>query len=323
VSYSPEREEKNCLNCNAVIYGRYCHVCGQENTEPKETFLHWLSHFMQDITHFDGNFFNTLKYLLFKPAFLSKQYLRGKRVSYLHPIRMYVFTSAVFFFILFTIKKEDSFKKMQEQIDELPQNDSVKISQQNKYANDSTKYHYTQTAKPDSSKVRFKVGKKNDDIITITDDGDSVLTKNSSKLSEFGKKLSDHKEEIKHRAPYVMFCTLPLMALILMLLYRKKKDFFYVSHLILIVHIFTAIFIMYMMQYSFDFAGRYLWKGFFGTLHSILSIVSFFYVYKSLKNYYEQGWFKTLVKCCLLYFFFAIIYLLVYAIIISPTLFFN
>ena len=35
-----ERKEKNCLNCNAEVQGRFCHNCGQENIETKETVWH-------------------------------------------------------------------------------------------------------------------------------------------------------------------------------------------------------------------------------------------------------------------------------------------
>ena len=109
--HNKERKEKICLNCNAAIYGRYCHVCGQENIEPKEKFWHIANHFIEDVTHFDGKFFSTLKYLLFRPGFLSKEYLRGRRVSYLHPIRMYVFTSAVFFSFIFLFISNINLKK--------------------------------------------------------------------------------------------------------------------------------------------------------------------------------------------------------------------
>ena len=101
MSHLHERKEKICLNCKSVIYGRFCHVCGQENIEPKETFWGLLTHFVYDVTHFDGKFFDTTKYLLFRPGFLALEYLRGRRASYLNPIRMYVFTSA-FFFIIFS-----------------------------------------------------------------------------------------------------------------------------------------------------------------------------------------------------------------------------
>ena len=102
MSHSKERKEKNCLNCGSLVYGRYCHICGQENIETKETVWHLITHFFNDITHFDGKFFSSLKYLLLRPGFLSLEYMRGRRASYLHPIRLYVFTSALFFIIFFT-----------------------------------------------------------------------------------------------------------------------------------------------------------------------------------------------------------------------------
>ena len=105
MSHGKERKEKDCLNCGTAVYGRYCHVCGQENAEPKETFFGMVAHFFYDITHFDGKFFTTLKDLLFYPGFLSAEYMKGRRMSYLNPIRMYVFTSAIFFLIFFSISE--------------------------------------------------------------------------------------------------------------------------------------------------------------------------------------------------------------------------
>jgi len=118
VPHHHERKEKVCLNCNAALQGRFCHVCGQENLEPKESFWHLVRHFMEDITHFDGKFFTTLKYLLFRPAFLSKEYLKGRRMSYLHPVRLYVFTSFIFFLLFFSLSKvEDSLDETASNLD--------------------------------------------------------------------------------------------------------------------------------------------------------------------------------------------------------------
>ena len=112
MSHLKERAEKTCLNCQASLIGRYCHLCGQENLEPKETVWHLVQHFFNDITHFDGKFFSTVKYLLRRPGFLSAEYMVGRRASYLNPIRMYVFTSAIFFLILFTLKKPEDMVNM-------------------------------------------------------------------------------------------------------------------------------------------------------------------------------------------------------------------
>ncbi len=103
MSHIPQRKEKDCLNCGTIVQGQYCQNCGQENVEPHETFWHMVTHFFYDITHFDSSFFHSLRYLLFKPGFLSKEYVNGRRVKYLHPIRMYVFTSAIFFLLFFSV----------------------------------------------------------------------------------------------------------------------------------------------------------------------------------------------------------------------------
>jgi hypothetical protein len=103
LSHSKERHEKICLNCNSELHGRYCHQCGQENIEPKESVWGLISHFFYDITHFDGKFFGTTAKLITKPGFLPKEYMSGRRARYLHPIRMYVFSSAVFFLVFFSV----------------------------------------------------------------------------------------------------------------------------------------------------------------------------------------------------------------------------
>jgi hypothetical protein len=112
VSHRPERAEKICLNCNTEVYGRYCHACGQENIEPKETFWHLVTHFVNDVTHFDGKFFRTVKLLLTKPGFLSVEHIKGRRNSYLNPIRMYVFISAFFFLFFFSFAINETILKV-------------------------------------------------------------------------------------------------------------------------------------------------------------------------------------------------------------------
>lgn len=101
MSHLAERSEKNCLNCNAEVHGRFCHICGQENVAPRESVFHLVNHFFQDITHFDGKFFSSMKWLFTRPGYLPAEYNRGRRASHLNPIRMYVFTSAFFFLIFF------------------------------------------------------------------------------------------------------------------------------------------------------------------------------------------------------------------------------
>src|SRR5476651_1711610 len=95
------RHENDCLNCGAELQGKFCHVCGQENLEMKESFGHMLNHAVSDYFHFDYQFFHTLKPLLFKPGKLTTEYLIGRRMQYLHPVKMYIFISLVYFLLMF------------------------------------------------------------------------------------------------------------------------------------------------------------------------------------------------------------------------------
>lgn len=93
------REDHQCLNCGQTVPERFCSFCGQENTEPRQSFAHLAGHFFEDLTHYEGKFWSTIKYLLFKPGYLTQQYLAGKRTSYVMPVRLYIFISFVTFLL--------------------------------------------------------------------------------------------------------------------------------------------------------------------------------------------------------------------------------
>ena len=54
----------------------------------------------------DARFFRSFLPLLFKPGFLAKQFVGGKRLTYLHPAQMYLFISVVFFFLFSFIERD-------------------------------------------------------------------------------------------------------------------------------------------------------------------------------------------------------------------------
>jgi hypothetical protein len=123
---SPLRKDKTCLNCNYVVDSRFCPNCGQENTDTRKTFHHLFIHFFEDLTHYENAFWKTIKNLLLKPASLTKEYLSGKRLSYLAPVRLYIFISFVTFFLMAV----------------LPDNEDKEIIKFNKGSKKETKKSY-------------------------------------------------------------------------------------------------------------------------------------------------------------------------------------
>ena len=104
------RKENDCLNCGTILEGKFCHNCGQENLEMKESFGHMLNHAISDYFHFDYQFFHTLRPLFLKPGHLTNEYLAGRRAQYLHPVKMYIFISLVFFVLFFQGSKRENDK---------------------------------------------------------------------------------------------------------------------------------------------------------------------------------------------------------------------
>lgn len=103
MSRNPLRKDKTCLNCKHVVENRFCPNCGQENSDTRKTFQHLFIHFFEDLTHYENAFWRTIKNLLFRPSSLTKEYLSGKRLSYLAPVRLYIFISFITFFLIAVI----------------------------------------------------------------------------------------------------------------------------------------------------------------------------------------------------------------------------
>lgn len=347
MSHIPERKEKTCLNCGATVMGRYCHVCGQENVEPKESFWHLVTHFFNDVTHFDGKFFITLKDLLFKPGFLSKEYMIGRRASYLNPIRMYVFTSAIFFLLFFSFfESKGPLKivptingKTLEQIDKMDSAAFVKFTtglneESDRPAAPMTREEFKQYADTiirvlflDSSGLHLAGANYNSvkefDSLQHTRAREQNWFKRQLiyKELELNEKYHNNKLEIfnaikeglMHKLPQMLWISLPLLALIMKLMYVRRKQFYYVSHIIFSIHLYIFIFIGQLIIFSIAKLNKTLDLGFLTVLSTVLTLGLFVYAYLALKNFYGQGWIKTFFKFLLINISYIIILLLLFA----------
>jgi hypothetical protein len=336
VSHSKERKEKICLNCNAELNGRFCHLCGQENLEPRESVWSLVSHFFYDITHFDGKFFTTLGYLVSKPGFLSKEYLRGRRASYLNPIRMYVFSSALFFLIFFSMFNVKNWninkRKITTRADivltrELEKDPEIKEA---KRVVDSLRNLSNYSAKEDTTS---NSGKLDSNVAKLATEGVNFSFSNlpyntkaaydsaqlalpeaerdgwlgrrvNYRLLEIAEKYPDQERQFLkdlldrfiHTFPYLLFVSLPLYALFLKLLYIRRKRFFYVDHGIFLIHLYIFTFSVLLILFAFYKLNDVTNWSWIGYLQSGLLLFGIFYTLKAMRNFYQQGWGKTILK---------------------------
>jgi hypothetical protein len=92
----------NCANCDAPLSGHYCSQCGQEAVLHTASVREFLHEFIGHYVALEGKLWGSLKRLIFQPGELTNEYMRGRRVRYVQPLRMYL-TFSVLFFALFKL----------------------------------------------------------------------------------------------------------------------------------------------------------------------------------------------------------------------------
>ena len=332
MSHAPERQEKNCLNCGGTVIGRFCHVCGQENIVPKESFGSLVIHFFSDITHFDGKFFQSIKYLLFRPGFLSKEFVNGRRASHLNPVRMYVFTSAIFFLIFFMIVEPEKLVRVNnnsfldskarlKMIDDLEKeyrkknSDTAALLKElqllRNFAQPVTKGildSVAQSAKQSDKGPRTFAEYDSLQKTLPPEKRDGWLSRITKKKFQYNKDLEENPADVLthwveaflHKMPYLLFVSLPLFAAILKLLYVRRKQFYYADHAIFSIHHYVFSFILLLLIFLLSaLRSNQSWDWL------ILIVIVLFlawpvHLYLAMLNFYAQGRFKTFVKFVLL-----------------------
>lgn len=276
----------------------------------------------------------------------------GRRASYLHPIRMYVFMSAIFFLLFFSFFKPEHAAEITpaKQLTLKERADYI-ISLQNKLKEDTANKIllakidlFKDTTKPVTAKdtVAMKPKTGNGVRIDLTnkdyrsfEEYDSVektlppskrdgwvvrkfvkldinlTTKFRENPREATNKLM---EGFFHRLPYMLFVSLPLFALILRLVYIRRKQFYFADHGVFTIHHYVFSFIILLAAFSLDKLSTVTGWNFFQTIEGFLFLVLFIYLYIAMHNFYKQNWGKTFIKFLLVAFLSLIMMLLLFGI---------
>jgi hypothetical protein len=88
----------HCENCGAQLDGHWCAKCGQPAIDYRRSFRHVIADLLNEFLNWDSKFFATIALLLVRPWKLTNEFLAGHRVRYVHPLRLYLLASILFFF---------------------------------------------------------------------------------------------------------------------------------------------------------------------------------------------------------------------------------
>ena len=315
------RKENDCLNCRTTLQGHFCHVCGQENLQIKESFGHMMNHAISDYFHFDYQFFHTLKPLFFKPGKLTIDYLAGRRVQYLHPVKMYIFISLVYFLVLFrsgfepvnvtststttTTTKSVPQKEVgtkSKALDSVINKPIASAPASGNTAKNTTKnnIHFfgNNTDSKDTTYQQYLASQQN-----LPENKKDGFFMRHIRKREF--ELNTNKtdiikllqEGVRHDTPKLMFLLLPLFALILKIAFWKNKKY-YVEHLIYAFHLHCFLFlfltIITLLKMGFAFLPGHAYVDTVLNFSAVTIII--WYLYRSFRVVYNRPRGKTILK---------------------------
>jgi hypothetical protein len=341
MSKSNTRIDKTCLNCKYVVEKRFCGNCGQENIDTRKTFHHLFIHFFEDLTHYENAFWKTIRNLLFKPSSLTKEYLSGKRMSYLAPVRLYIFISFITFLLIAIIPSSsvipadtlnqkvsttetDSISKERKQVETILKKGNLSETEQA-----FIRKNLLNPADQTSAAEKLQVFSE--------EEFDSIakLEGNEKKTPPFLKKYIKKSIKILERYstqeiiaklgksvlnnfPKVLLIYMPIFAFFLWLMHNKKR-WYYFDHGIFTLHYFSFLLLVSLLIFLINsFLDLFDTIPVISYLPSIINTVGtiwmFYYFFPAHYRFYENSWGVSLVK--------SLIFLFINTMIISVLLVF-
>lgn len=80
--------DKICKNCDHKLTGKFCAYCGQEDIPNPIKYWDFIKVFLSNAYLTEKKFYHTVKNL-FRPGFLTVEFLTGKQIPYKHPMTMF------------------------------------------------------------------------------------------------------------------------------------------------------------------------------------------------------------------------------------------
>lgn len=327
-------ECKNCGH-PLDMSDKFCPNCSQLNSTKKLTLKDFFDEFFSSLISYDSKILKTLSALLLRPGKITKDYINGKRVSYTNPFR-FLLSLAIIYFLMtnyswnltdidrYGAKDEsallDKFSSwnlkldgkegaaVQQQLDSIKQIGGIEKALEEKRIADSLILTNPQKHFMGIEGSLFQRHSKKRDFFNIAILKDSIYRFDDA-IQKYGtpetyenqfafnsaKSIIRAKQQpgsfisaLVSKLPFVIFFFLPVFALFIWLMYIRKK-YNYTDHLIFSFHIQSLLLILLIISFVID--------GLFEIFTGWIFILIFGgYLYKSMRNFYGEGRFKTIVK---------------------------
>jgi hypothetical protein len=122
---------ETCKNCGAELTGKYCSNCGQEAFSGRLSVGHIFKDATHGILHWESSIYKTFVELVLRPGKFLKEYIEGKRKTYVKPFSYFVFIQTAYV-IIFHLMSDKYFAFVSGSVSvsgDVPQTMLVKIEE--------------------------------------------------------------------------------------------------------------------------------------------------------------------------------------------------
>ena len=336
----------HCENCGAQLEGHWCGQCGQAAVDYRRSFRHVVVDVLDSFLNWDSKFFTTIALLIVKPWRLTNEFLAGKRVRYVHPLRLYLLASILFFFAVnkgtnglrfepgklnpkdreelkADLKDQDLPPAAREKLEALLRESPLPSSSSSMAPSPATNVPSPSPA-PETDKQKREYGKIGDRPFVMFDEAKSttpferwIEARAKDKMGEHGTKMGLFIATLFSNLPYMMLCCIPLFAFVLKILYLRRH-ILYIDHLIYALHIHTFFYIGIMLiALAMIGLNRLILGPIAGWVIALLWIAFVVQIFLSIRRVYRQGWFISVFK----FLFGGFVYFVVLAVALAATFF--
>jgi Protein of unknown function (DUF3667) len=293
----------HCENCGTPLTGPYCAQCGQPAIDYHRSFGSLLADAADAFFNFDARFFQSFGLLLFKPWRLTNEFVEGKRARHVHPLRVYLIASVMFFLVINFLSKNTH---LQTDRNAAHSNFSLATTAPTpgplSASAPSPHFSLGMSARP--SPTAMPSPEENNAIIQFDGDEDSsgfagwLEKRAKEKIGPTGDRGDLFlKTLIQNLAPMVL-CCIPLFALVLKILYVFKRRF-YVEHLIFALHTHAFVFLSTLIIIGLGFLLALKSTALTAVACTFLGFAVVIQLLVAIRRVYRQNWFATLFKFAL------------------------
>ena len=275
--------------------GNYCGNCGQEVKNFRRPFFKLSSEAIKSLFELDGRAFRTLFFLLTKPAHLSKEYFSGRRVQYTPPLRLFLVISVSFFLL---VSLYTSIMSIEEALNpdvsgfSEETSDEVGIILRSDEDGEADNGLEEILSFVEGINLPFLDEQTNNNLRKM------MSSQAEANLNTLAENPIDFARGYLEYITVFMLLMIHLLALIQKLIYIRTGHY-YVEHLVLTLH--NHAFIIFVVLVT-SLTGAVeesqvpILNILFGFLGAAIYIWMWVYLFLSLKNYFQQGYGKTLLK---------------------------